>query len=239
MRVTQLWQRFSSRERMLVGAALVALLAVAFRYGVIGPYLAYKEQVEENIVQELQRIEKSLKQISRGPQVERRVVVLRQRYQGIVSRLIPGETPSLAAAHLQERLQGLASQSGLEIVTTQVMRDEAVREFHKVSVQLTLRGETSAFADFLAAVEYDSWWLTVATLDIRAYPVMQQFGREVAPRPLTVTMEVGGFMQESAPAAAATEDRRRQTADGGQWSAVIPRLRATPSTSLRVGTVGK
>lgn len=198
MRVTQLWQRFSSRERMLVGAALVALLAVGFRYGVVGPYLAYKEQVEGSIVQELQRIEKSLKQISRGPQAEHWVAMLHQRYQGIVSRLIPGETPSLAAAHLQERLQRLASQSGLEIVTTQVMRDEVVGEFHKISVQLTLRGEMLAFADFLTAVEYDSWWLTVTTLDIRAYYAMQQLGQRAAPRPLTVTMEVGGFMQEGA-----------------------------------------
>jgi len=171
---------------------------VCFRYGVVGPYLAYKEQVEGSIVQELQRIEKSLKQISRGPQAEHWVAMLHQRYQGIVSRLIPGETPSLAAAHLQERLQRLASQSGLEIVTTQVMRDEVVGEFHKISVQLTLRGEMLAFADFLTAVEYDSWWLTVTTLDIRAYYAMQQLGQRAAPRPLTVTMEVGGFMQEGA-----------------------------------------
>lgn len=196
--MTQLWQRFSSRERMLIGAALVALLVVVFRYGVVGPYLAYKEQIEESIVKELQRIEKSLKQISRGPQVERRVAVLHQRYQEIVGRLIPGETPSLAAAHLQERLQGLASQSGLEIVTTQVMRDEVVGKFRRTFVQLTLRGEMPAFADFLTAVEYDFWWLTVAALDIRAYPAMPRPGQEAAPRPLTVTMEVGGFMQEGA-----------------------------------------
>jgi hypothetical protein len=238
MRLTQLWQRFSSRERMLIGTALLALLAVAFRYGVVGSYLAYKEQIQESIVQELQRVEKSLKQIRRGPQAERRLAVLRQRYQEAVSRLIPGETPSLAAAHLQERLQGLASQSGLEIVTTQVMRDEVVGEFHKTAVRLTLRGEVAAFADFLTAVEYDSWWLTVAELDIRGYPATRQLRQRVAPGPLTVTMEVGGIMRKSAPVVVAAEDRRRQTADGGQWSAVIPGLEGTPSTSLWAGTVG-
>ncbi len=239
MRLTQLWQRFSPRERMLVGAALLALLAVAFRYGVVSSYFVYKEQIQEGIVQEQQRIEKSLRRIRQGPQVEHQLAGLRQRYQETVSRFIPGETPSLAAANLQERLQGLASQSGLELVTTQVMQGQVVGEFHKTSVKLTLRGEMVAFADFLTAVEYDSWWLTVATLDIRAHRGARRPRQKVIPRPLTVTMEVEGIMQESAPVVVAAADGRQQTADGGQGTAVIPRLAGDSSVSLRVGTVGE
>ena len=198
MRLTQLWQRLSSRERMLIGGAFLALLAVAFRYGVVSSYLAYKEQVQDRIVQERQRVEKSLRQIRRGPQAERRLEALRQQYQEVVSRLIPGKSSSLAAAHLQERLQNLASQSGLEITSTQVMKDEPVGEFQKTSVKLTLRGKMAAFAGFLTAVEYDSWWLTVATLEIRARNTRRRSKAKRALRPLTVTMEVGGIRQKSA-----------------------------------------
>ncbi len=235
MRLTQLWQRLSSRERTLIGAALLALLAVAFRYGAVGSYLVYKEQVQENIAQELQRVEKSLKKIRQGPRVERRLAVLRQRYQEIASRLIPGETPSLAAAHLQERLQSLASQNGLEIVTTQVMRDQVMGEFHKTSVKLTLRGETPAFADFLTAVEYDSWWLTVATLDIRAPRTQRRSRRKMALRPLTLTMEVEGIMQEGAPAVGA--GREGDSLHPNQGEGGDPLLEGNPPPPVGVESV--
>ena len=41
MRVKQLWQRLAARERVLAGAALLALLLVGVRYGIIEPYLTY------------------------------------------------------------------------------------------------------------------------------------------------------------------------------------------------------
>ncbi len=198
MRIGEIWNRFSLRERALAGATLVILLGVVLRYGVVHPYLAYKTGLEDAIAQEALRIEKSLRKISQGPQVRSRLSRLRQKRQEVVSRLIPGETPSLAAARLQERLQKLASQSQVEIVTTQVMPEEKVEAFHRTSVRLTLRGELPSLAHFLTAVEYDSWWLTIDTLDIRGYARRGRYRRnQRGVPPLTVTLEVGGFMQGS------------------------------------------
>jgi general secretion pathway protein M len=206
MRVRQLWQRLSARERVLAGAALLALLLVVVRYGIIAPYLTYTAHLEEEIEQEAQRVAKMQRQRNRREQIAIQVNVLHQRFQQMRQRLIPGGTPALAAAHLQERIQTLASQSGLELVTTQVMRDEAVADFRKIAVQVTLRGELPAVADFVAGVEYGDWLLAVMTLEVRSTYNLRVRPREGPRNPLTITLEVGGIMQGAETSAATQEE---------------------------------
>src|SRR5262245_39125130 len=131
MRLKQIWQRLAARERVLAGIALLALLLVVIRYGIVEPYLDYTTRLEEEIEQEAQRVGKMQRQHGRREQIATQVTILRQRFQETRHRLIPGGTPALAAAHLQEKIQTLAGQSGLELVTTQVMRDEALGEFRR------------------------------------------------------------------------------------------------------------
>lgn len=200
MRLMQLWSRLSARERTLAGAACVALSLVVLRYGIVEPYLAYTARLEEQIEQNVQRVERMQRQRARAPYVAERVRALHQRFRDTQQGLIPGETPSLAAAHLQERMQKLAGESGLELVTTQVMRDEPLGEFRKAVVQVTLRGDLSAVANFLAGVEYGDWRLAVHTLEIRGSYGLRAVRRSPQQFPLTITLEVGGVMQGPQPA---------------------------------------
>jgi general secretion pathway protein M len=205
MRLTQFWQRLAARERVLAGAAMLALLLVAVRYGIVEPYLAYTARLEEEIEQEVQRVAKMQRQRGRREQIATQVKVLRQRFQEMRQRLIPGGTPALATAHLQERIQTLASQRGLEVVTTQVMRDEALGEFRKIAVQVTLRGELPAVADFVSGVEYGDWLLAVTTLEVRSTYNLRVRPKEGPRNPLTITLEVGGVMQGAETPVAAQE----------------------------------
>jgi type II secretory pathway component PulM len=195
MRLKQIWQRLAARERVLAGVALLALLLVAVRYGIVEPYLEYTAHLEEEIEQEAQRLGKMQRQHGRREQITTQVNILRQRFQEMRHHLIPGGTPALAAAHLQEKIQTLAGGSGLELVTTQVMRDETVGEFRKIAVQVTLRGELPAVADFVAGVEYGDWLLAVTTLEVRSTYNLRVRPKEGPRNPLTITLEVGGVMQ--------------------------------------------
>lgn len=200
MRLTQFWSRLSMRERTLTGAACVALFLVLLRYGIVEPYFSYTAQLEEQIEQKVQRVEKMQRQRARAADVAEQVRALQQRFLDAKRGLIPGETPSLAAAHLQDRMQRLAAESGLELVTTQVMRNELLGEFRQAAVQVTLRGDLSAVANFLAGVEYGDWRLAVSTLEIRGAYGLRAPRRGVQQFPLTITLEVGGVMQGPEPA---------------------------------------
>jgi general secretion pathway protein M len=198
-RVTQFWQRLAWRERFLVSIVLLLFVMTVLFHGIVRPYRAYTKRIEEQILQQSEAITKMVRVRDRAPQAEQQVAQLRQRIQATQERFVPGGTPALAASRLQERLQHIASTSGLDVLSTVALRDEAVGDFRKTTVQMTLRGDLPAIAKFVAGVEYDDWLLTVASLEVRgAYSlrVAQQPGQgAVKAPPLTVTLEVGGVMQ--------------------------------------------
>lgn len=199
------WQRLSSRERLLAGLACGALLLVVLRYGVVAPYLVYTAQLEERIERDVQRLAKMQRQRDRAAEVQQRMRTLEKQFAAAYDQLVPGETPTLAAARLQERVQTFADRSGLTLVTTQVMREKSLGSLRKTRVQMTFRGDTPAVADFLARVEYEDWLLSVSRLDIATSRRRRRRRRPSVRPPLTITLEVEGIMRESAQGGAALQ----------------------------------
>ena len=205
--LVHLWQRLSKRERLLAGAAGAFLVLVAMRFGVVDPYRAYVQHLEERIAQAANRVRHMQERQESAPQFANDVEGLRQQFATLQNRFIPESTPSLAAAQLQERIQTLAGHSGLELTTTQVMKEESIGGFRKALVQVTLRGELPAVANFLAGVEYSDWLLSVSTLEMRSASgsrrrrARRRRSRRPATsqskNPLTITLTVGGVMQHA------------------------------------------
>lgn len=204
------WQRLSSRERVLAGLACGALVLVVLRYGVIAPYLVYTTQLEERIERDVQRLAKMERQRDRTAEVQRRMRTLEKQFAAVYDQLVPGDTPTLAAAQLQERVQTSADQSGLTLVTTQVLKEKSLGSLRKTRVQMTFRGDTPAIADFLARVEYEDWLLSVSRLDIGTSRRRRRSRRRPTTRPpLTLTLEVAGIMRESAQGGADLQVAKR------------------------------
>ena len=78
----------------------------------------------------------------------------------------PGDTPTLAAANLQNTLHSLAGEKGVEIQSTQVMRDDAVGDFRRIAVRITVTGDLKQVADFLAGVEHGPTRVLIPFLEI-------------------------------------------------------------------------
>lgn len=163
-----LWHRFSGRERLLAGMAGAILVLAVLRYGVVDPYRAYVQRLQERIEREAERVGQMRERKDSAPDLARYVTDLRQQFTTLEARFIPETAPALATAQLQERLQTLAGQSGLELVSAQVMKEQPLGDFHKALVQVTLRGELPALANFLAGIEYGDWLLSVSSLEMRS-----------------------------------------------------------------------
>ena len=208
------WRRLSARERLLAGLACGALMLVVLRYGVVAPYMAYTAQLEERIERDVQRLAKMQRQRDRAAAVQQRMRTLEKQFAAAYDKLIPGETPTLAAAQLQERVQTFADRSGLTLVTTQVLRAKSLGSLRKTRVQMTFRGDTPAVADLLARVEYEDWLLSVSRLEV-ATSRRRRGRRRAARPPLTITLEVEGIMRASAQGGTALQVAKKdQTAKG-------------------------
>lgn len=190
------WARFSARERRLIGAAGGVLGLFLVHLLVISPFLSYRQDLQDEIAAHREKIENGQAYLARTADITRQREQLQKMYQLVHAQLVPGDTPTLAAANLQNTLHSLAGEKGVEIQSTQVMRDDTVGEFRRISVRITVTGEVKQVADFLAGMEHGQTRVLIPFLEISRRGAVL---RGKAARALSATIEVTAFLQ-GAPA---------------------------------------
>lgn len=210
------WARFSPRERRLIGAAGGVAGLFLVHLLVISPFLSYRQDLQDEIAGHREKIENGKAYLARTADITRQRDQLQKMYQLVHAQLVPGDTPTLAAANLQNTLHSLAGEKGVEIQSTQVMRDEAVGEFRRISVRITVTGEVKQVADFLAGVEHGQTRVLIPFLEISRRGAVL---RGKAARALSATIEVTAFLQGAPATQAAAAGGGGASAAGGAAAA--------------------
>lgn len=186
------WVRLSPREQRLIIAAGAVLGLALVRFLIVSPFLAYREGLRDEIVEHREMLENAHRYLARAPEVTRQRDLLRARYRELRTQLVPGDTPTLAAASLQDTLHSVAVEKGVTIQSTQVMREDTVGAFRRISVRITATGELRQLAEFLTAVEYGPRRVTLPFMEISRRGAVL---RGQSARALAATIEVAGFLQ--------------------------------------------
>jgi general secretion pathway protein M len=209
------WARFSARERRLIGAAGGVLGLFLVHLLVISPFLSYRQDLQDEITAHREKLENAQAYLARTADITRQREQLQKAYQQVHAQLVPGDTPTLAAANLQNTLHSLAGEKGVEIQSTQVMRDDSVGSFRRIAVRITVTGDLKQLADFLAGVEYGQTRVAIPFLELSRRGAVL---RGKTARALSATIEVTAMLQ-GAPATPAAEGAV-EAAPGGAPSAV-------------------
>ena len=188
------WRRFSVREQRLIAAAGTILALLFLRHFVLTPFSTYRESVREEIAANGAMLDNTTAYLARGPDLTSRREMLQARFRELRAQLLPGDTPTLAAANLQDTLHSLAAEKGVDIQSTQVMREETLGDFRRIAVRLSVMGEIRQLAEFVAGVEYGPLRVSIPFLEIskRGAVLRGQSGRALA-----ATVEVSAFVQGS------------------------------------------
>ena len=208
MTLKERWAAFSDRERYLVIGAAVTALLVVIRYAPLPGLTSFTGSSGEDNWVQLQKIENYQKILARSDAADRKAAELLERFDAAKSRLVPGETPTQVGAALQGRLSTMATDAGLNVLSSQILKDEQVADFRRVGVRLTLSGELEGVTKMLSAIETGPADLEVTLLEVnrklgttRKTPTPSARGPAAAPpaaaATLTATLEVKTFMQES------------------------------------------
>jgi hypothetical protein len=197
---TTLKARYETWPRVLqiVAMAVGGFLAVMAIYAPVRRFNAYRAEVREEIERSWEEVDHLHAYVARAEPVERERELLEKRLESLQSRLVPGDTGTLAAAHLQDHVTTVANDTAVSIQSAQVMREERLGGgYRQVTVRLTVRATLKALADFLEGVEYGTMQLSVPFLQIDRRGAVRrgQPGASASPedRVLSATLEVRGL----------------------------------------------
>lgn len=125
--------------------------------------------------------------ISGKPQLGKKLVSLKESRTADDSKLIEGQTPSLAAAALQDIVKNTVTGSGGTISSERVVKPEDLGKFNVISVSIdTVLPDSRALSDILYSLETQTPYLIVKELDIR----IRDFRN---PRELMVKLDVSAI----------------------------------------------
>ncbi|MGF1615001.1 MAG: type II secretion system protein GspM [Gammaproteobacteria bacterium] len=184
-----------SQSRLLALGLLVLVLGGLY-FGVVHPlwrtYYANQEQIEDH-----------RENIARFQRIAAEQHVLEQRVEGLsqqrklVRYTLDAESPTLAAAALQDRVKSIVEQSGGRLTSTRILPVSNVGPFAQVAVNVQMRVSTKALQDVLYGLESGAPYLLIENLTIlsRGHQVYRR-GLSTAAE-LDVRFDLSGLMPSS------------------------------------------
>jgi hypothetical protein len=113
-------------------------------------------------------LEKYMTLIAEKPQLEKKLVSLKEERKADDSKLIEGHTISLASAALQDMVKDIVTRSGGTISSQRVGKPEDLGTFKIITVSIdTILPDTRSLRDILYAIETRTPYLTVKEVDVR------------------------------------------------------------------------
>lgn len=146
---------------------LVLLALVLYEYG----YLRIQSEVasiKEEQALKMKTLEKYAALISERPQLEKELSRLKETRKADDSKLIEGQTLSLAAATLQDMVKGIIVGRGGTISSERVGKPEDYGKFKIITVSIdAVLPDARALSDILYSIETRTPYLVVKELDTR------------------------------------------------------------------------
>jgi Tfp pilus assembly protein PilO len=174
---------------LLIGVALI----LAYRFAYV-PIENSERQIREELDAKKKALSRYQEYIKSGKGIEDDLNQTAQRLEAVQAKLLPGETPQIIAANLQEVLKKLSERNGIQIKSFRVGEPKEMTFYVRIPVTIEINPTKSAasLAYFLYDVENYEKLLLISELDITA-PNMRNPG-EVQGN-LTVT----GFSRNAHP----------------------------------------
>jgi type II secretory pathway component PulM len=234
----------STRDRRIV-LAVVGLVVLSLIYVlVVDPLRAYRRGIAEEIAEGQDQLERAARFLGALDSLRAERDEARGRLEKAKQRLLPGNTATLGAAALQERVNTLASEKGISVQSTQVLKEEVAEPFRKVGVRLVLSGEIRPFAEFVSGLEYSQQQLFLPFVEMNRRGAV---AGAKGPRTLSATVEVSGYLlavaepeeKPAAPEGAEGEGEGAPQAEGGPptegGAPVVPGAVPPPAANPDVG----
>ncbi|OGP65334.1 MAG: hypothetical protein A2170_08405 [Deltaproteobacteria bacterium RBG_13_53_10] len=178
-------------KRVIWGFIAVMVLILIYFIGVL-PLVDAARKTEEEIALKKKALLKYEEFLENRKAVEEDLGRIVKQHEGIQQKLLPGETPQLGAAHLQEVVKRVAEKNGIGIRSFRILEPKETGAFRKISVQIDFNPTASmlGLAQFIHDIEQYEKELMISEIDLLVFNIR-------APNQIQGNLVVSGFMRGS------------------------------------------
>ncbi len=146
---------------------IILFSLVIYEYG----YRSVQEELavaNESSAIKTKTLERYIQLIAEKPELEKSLASLREQRKTDEAKLVEGQTPSLAAATLQETVKGIITSRGGTISSERVGKPEDLGSFKVISVSVdVVVPDTRVLSDIIYSIETRTPYLAMKEIDTR------------------------------------------------------------------------
>ncbi|MGO9614122.1 MAG: type II secretion system protein GspM [Dissulfurispiraceae bacterium] len=154
---------------LLISIPVIVILIgfISYQYGYLS-IMAETADIREQQTIKKKTLEKYISLIAEKPYLEKKLASLKDERKADESKFIEGDTPSLAAARLQDTVKNIVTGRGGTISSERVGKIEDFGKFKTITVSLdTVLADSRVLADVLYSIETRTPYLVVKEVDTR------------------------------------------------------------------------
>jgi hypothetical protein len=158
--------RFSQRKVFwgLIGVSIGILI---YTLGIL-PLIEARKKMEEEIVLKKRVLLKYDEHLSNRMPAEEELDRILRQHEEAQKRLLPGETPQLGGANLQEIVKRLSEKNGIAIRSFRILEPKEINSYRKISIQIEFNPTNSMLnlGQFIHDIENYEKELMISEMDL-------------------------------------------------------------------------
>ncbi len=160
----------TSQKRFLWLVAGMAAVILIYAWGIV-PLLEAKKKADEEIVLKRKILGQYSGILQNRKSAEDTLEKARKQAEEVQKRLLPGETPQLGAANLQDMVRRLAEKNFLSLRSFRILEPKEMGAFRKVSLQIDFNPINSMLnlSQFIFDLEHQEKELMITDMDILVF----------------------------------------------------------------------
>ena len=180
-----------SQKKFLWGFIGMAIVILIYTYGIV-PLVEAKKKAEEEIVLKERILQKYAEVIQTRKKGEEALDRNLKQIGEIEKRLLPGETPQLGGAGLQDIVKRVSEKNSIALRSFRILEPKEVGVYRKISLQIEFNpiGSMLSLGQFIYDLEHQEKKLMISEMDLLVFnPRM--------PNNIQGSLVVSGLMKES------------------------------------------
>jgi len=156
-----------SQKKVFWGLIGIVILILIYLFGIL-PLVEAKKKAKEEIGLKKRVLSRYGEYLENRKSVEEELTRTLKQYEGIQERLLPGETPQLGAANLQEIVKRLSEKNGINIRSFRILESKEIESYRKVSIQIEFNPTSNMLnlGQFLYDIEHDGKEMMISEMDL-------------------------------------------------------------------------
>ena len=182
-----------SQKKVLWVIAGIAICVLIYAFAVV-PLFEAAKKAEEEIALKKKTIAKYRDYLQNRKAVEEDLERTLKQYEEVREKLLPGETPQIGAASLQEIVKGLSEKNSIAIRSFRMLEPKEGDSYRKISIQVDFNPINSMLnlGRFIYDIEHHQKELMISEMDLLVFNIRM-------PNNIQGSMVISGLMKSVKP----------------------------------------